>query len=1319
MSRSFFRGLLYFGLACFLGLVGLTTAPAWGQQGTVGTVSVIVTDQSGGVVSGAALQLEDISTNHVRKADTPASGTYVFVGLPIGTYKLTVGKTGFNTEIRDSVLVHAAQVTDVAVSLKVGVATETVEVHESATPLLDVTSNTIATTIDMKQIEDLPLVGRDLSQLAQLAPGYTASTSDGGGTWNGLPSVAQGNNVDGIISSTSRMKFSGDTAPQVSVRIENIQEMVVQTGQMDLNQGFGQSAMQSTFITRRGSNAFHGRVYEDFRNSYLNANSWTNDAAGLKKNPLILNNFGGSLGGPILKDKLFFFGSFSTSRQPGGYTATGNVLTPLAQQGIFIDSAGNQTNLFTQVAQPNGLPTTIAGPIADGQSKINSSLSSGAITSSGDPNYNNINWFVSNPTIVYYPAVRVDYDVNPNLRIDFAWNRTKETQPGAENPPFPGSGFSSLAGGDHFDFYTNSLGVDWTITPTIINQFRGGFFYNDEAFAEGGNTGYLDPTKPVYTWAYPNNGSPNVYTLPSGQYYPLFSLGDNVTWQHGSHSISFGVSWWREQDHYYNPPDGIYNYSLGLVQGDPAFNAFESYFANANSSDRSNAENLYATLVGRVSSVTPTGSGFPYLRGTGQYATSVGAYNLDELMKAWGIYGQDSWRITPNFTLNFGLRWDFTGDNYDLTSAYQSADLSSIWGPSGVNNLFMPGNLPGNMNPQYVAKSHQYNPFNVTPQPSIGIAWNPKSSSTGGFWSNLLGSNTVIRSGFQMRYYTEPQQYFWNNATNHGFGYFQYFSLNAANGGGAGTFAPGSLTLGVNGVGSDPNALPPLLKTPPSYNAVVPMSDATWNYYWGASGMDPNIHEPYMMEWNLGIQRQIGSGNVLEVRYIGHHSVHEWIQVDPNEVNIFENGFLTQFKQAQANLGINAANNYDGAKDSSGNLLPGHFYPTFANLGFSGEAPLPIFDTAFAGESAGPTGQPFVDYGSGSFINLLNQGAAGQFGTELAYPFGTVPYICNLVGASLSPCNSYSYANTAGPYYPLNFFQANPLGASYPNVTQSLLVNGGYGNYHALQVDFRQKQWHGMQFDANYTWSHTLGLEPNNQWLGTVTEFSLRNLRQSYGPTIFDIRQAAHLSGTYDLPFGAGKSYLNQSGIVDKIVGGWNVGTILTYQTGSPFRLFGGYNTVNDYGDGGLDLTGVSVSQLQSAIGIHHVPCSQGPPVQCHTYSLGLDPKYLADPKNGGHIDPSLVSQNTNPGTFGANPFLYGPHFFNDDIAITKIVPITERIRFTFQSEFLNAFNHPNWTIHDYAPYDTVTSNSFAHASVLTTNRVQARQIEFRANIEF
>jgi hypothetical protein len=200
---------------------------------------------------------------------------------------------------------------------------QTVEVSATASPVLEASSNMVGTTIDMKQIEDLPLQGRDLTQLSQLTPGYN-------GTWNGLPSIDQGNNIDGVIGSPTRMKFTGNAEPAVTPRLEDIGEMTIQTDQLDLDQGFGQASTQLNFVTRRGSNAFHGRAFEDLRNSFLNANSWNNDAAGLPKPHFELNDFGGSLGGRVIRDKLFFFGSFSVAKQPGSINASAGVLTPAA-----------------------------------------------------------------------------------------------------------------------------------------------------------------------------------------------------------------------------------------------------------------------------------------------------------------------------------------------------------------------------------------------------------------------------------------------------------------------------------------------------------------------------------------------------------------------------------------------------------------------------------------------------------------------------------------------------------------------------------------------------------------------------------------------------------------------------------------------------------------------------------------------------------------------------------------------------------------------------------------------------------------------------
>src|SRR5271156_4714476 len=201
MSRSFSVGFFLSVLACCLAAVGLGVQPAFGQAGSQGSINVTVFDPSGKVVPGTTLTLQDLSTNDMRTAVTSGDGSYTFVNLSLGTYKLTVAKKDFQSQVFTDVTVHA-QVTDITVNLKVGQESETVEVRENETPLVESTSSVISTTIDVKQLEDLPLNGRDVSQLSFLSAGFSGLPGKGTGTWNGLPVIAQGNNVDGVISST-------------------------------------------------------------------------------------------------------------------------------------------------------------------------------------------------------------------------------------------------------------------------------------------------------------------------------------------------------------------------------------------------------------------------------------------------------------------------------------------------------------------------------------------------------------------------------------------------------------------------------------------------------------------------------------------------------------------------------------------------------------------------------------------------------------------------------------------------------------------------------------------------------------------------------------------------------------------------------------------------------------------------------------------------------------------------------------------------------------------------------------------------------------
>ena len=377
-----------------------------------------------------------------------------------------------------------------------------------------------------------------------------------------------------------------------------------------------------------------------------------------------------------------------------------------------------------------------------------------------------------------------------------------------------------------------------------------------------------------------------------------------------------------------------------------------------------------------------------------------------------------------------------------------------------------------------------------------------------------------------------------------------------------------------------------------------------------------------------------------------------------------------------------------------------------------------------------------ADYCNGQFISQLQTGAAGGMAATLANVQGTAPYFCNLVGASFAPCaNNIGYTG-AGAGYPINFFQANPFAANTgfygpAFVGTTLSQAAGYSNYNAMQVDFRQRSWHGLQFDANYTWSHTLGIASQNNWLASSNIFTLRNMRLTYGPALFDLRHVVNINSTYDLPFGKGKTFANHGGVVNQVIGGWTVGTIFTFQTGTPFLLGSGTAnsipsslnlTFNDYGDAGVVLNGVTRSQLQSAVGKYPIP---GTPTIAY-----INPKYLSA---GGGANPAYITQNTTPGTIGQRVWLYGPHATYDDISISKNFPITERVRFLFQTEVLNAFNHPMFgpgagNGGTYGNFQNgfssnVNSSSFGIGTgPLNPNNSPtggARVIEFRGNIEF
>lgn len=428
-----------------------------------------------------------------------------------------------------------------------------------------------------------------------------------------------------------------------------------------------------------------------------------------------------------------------------------------------------------------------------------------------------------------------------------------------------------------------------------------------------------------------------------------------------------------------------------------------------------------------------------------------------------------------------------------------------------------------------------------------------------------------------------------------------------------------------------------------------------------------------MEQWNLGIQRELGKGSALEVCYAGNMGLHTWMGWNLNEVNIFENGFLQEFKNAQSNLAINQAN-------GRGN--------SFANNGLAGQAPLPIFAAAFGTTTGSRYNQ---------FLTQMNTGAAGSVANTLA---STQSYMCNMFGKNFSPCAALGLGG-AGTSYPINFFEVNPF-TSGANLWYMDAV--GRSNYHSLQAEFRQRLTHGAQFNVNYTWSHHLVLGPVNGYQATAGGagyMTLRDVRMSYRPSPYDIRHVLHASGTYDLPFGRGKRFLSGSRLVDGVLGGWTLGTIVIMQSGPPTQAGGGYLTANQNDSGVVFQSGFTAKQLQSAVGVYR----GGNP-----WVTTIDPKLIGA---NGQISPSYYVANTTPGVWGYRPYIYGPHWFNADLSVNKSVPIRESLRFTLQAQFLNVFNHPTFNL------GTLSATSLSFSQVTGTGPSSYRRIEFRANIEF
>ena len=1263
------------------------------QVRTTGQLSGTVTDPSGAVVAGATIGLSQGSTGFHQAVTANESGEYVFPVVQLGTYQLRASSKGFRDAVYENIVVDAARTTDLRVQLKVGESSETVRVS-AETEVLETTSNTLSSTISPEGIQNLPLGGRDVLPFAQLVPGAQTGGDQRFTTYNALPNAAINITVDGVNNNFQRYRTSTTgfytAAP---LRLGAFDEVTVSTDSLTADAG-AEGSVQLRFVTKRGTNNFHGSAFWQAQNSVFNANSFRNNALGAPKSSSHLNDYGGSLGGPIWKNKIFFFFNYEEEDNPFAVFTGVQIPTQAAQQGLFTytgTSGAQHTVDLLALAQANGFPAT-ADPIMAGIfSQLNGFAQNQTLSPLANLAYvNQLNFFQRQSNTNRYPTARIDYQITPKFAFhaswDLYWRNIANTQ------PYPGD--THVNNGFKSTYYTGMMGFDWTISPRLVNQFNFGVLSTVEEFNPGnnfkefedqGNVQVIAPSLANGQGAIFNPIVPSfIFPLPRNN--PLWNVYDNVSWTRGRHTFIFGgdlrISTMRELE-----SDSPPSYNLGLNNLDPALSMFNtSNFPDIDTaSDLPNAEALYATIVGRLNNI----SGANYVDGKTRQYQVAGSLNYLEKQTVGGIYFQDAFRVTPHLALNYGFRWQFSGAIHNTNKFATNPTFSDLLGPSTAE--FQPGQLGGNLNPQVALRPAPYTADFKQPAPNFGFAWNPNWQS--GIFGKLAGGNNlVIRGGVRVSHFDEGWTTF-EQATLFGNpGAQQTVFLNP--GFAAGQFAPGSLSVSSS---VTPNTFPA------SFSPPFPESLFTFSNQMFAT-VDPKIRSPYVESWNFGIQRKFAGNTVLEINYVGNHSVHLWQNSDLNEVNIFENGFLNEFKNAQTNLAINGGT-------------------TFAdNTGAPGLIPLPIFEAAFGGAgSAAPS--PFLlssSFSNSQFIPLLQQGQAGALANALA---SSASYLCNLVGGTaFSPCAGYG----AGQY-PINFFQVNPFAAGSAALQ---LSNPGSESYNGLQVQVKHPVGRRLMLMANYTYSHAF----TSRYIGdyftadqAVANFTtLRNPGLNRVPSPYDLRHVFRTYATYDLPFGRGRQFKSSNSFVNRVIGDWTVGTIVTAQSGRNFKLLGGFNSFNyfnnplnapDQSDSGVVLNGVTKSQLQSNVGAFDGPNSSEPVVF-------LNPKLFA---NGNQ--PILPV--TTPGQLGSFIFLTGPMFVNTDISIIKSIPIYERVRLNIYAEFVNAFNHPNWTVTDNfsgatnnpAQYVNIQNATSFGASIANPNNASgtngARSIQFRLQLAF
>jgi hypothetical protein len=1255
----------------FLTLV--VSVPAFAQGTATSSITGVVVDADGGLIPGATVLVKNDNTGTEYSAVTTSTGSFTVPAVSTGTYTLTVSLQGFKTAVLKDVVVTVAGPATVRAVLEVGGVAETVVVT-GATEVVQTQSSASSTTISTKAITSLPVGSRSALDFTQFLPGVQTASSVRNSTVNGLPQSSISITLDGVNIQDNTLKTTDGFFAIVIPRLDAIEEVTL-TSAAQGAEATGQGGVQIKFTTRSGTNQFTGSGYFFWQDEMLDANSYENKVRGLPKGPDSLYQPGFRQGGPVVipglydgRGKAFFFFNYESSYSPNTLTTASNLLLPDARNGVFryVGGPAEGINLYA-LAAANGHIATPDPTVAKLLQDIRNSTAAGGGTFSeitGNLNAERYTFQQYTKSPVYYPTIRGDYNLTDKHRLSGTWYKQRFTDKGydttnSRQPTWPGLPVYGTQGSWR-EAYTGTLRS--TLSQALVNEMRVAYSGAPVAFGP-----HYSPD--MYTGDLANQRGyalgvtalgttgPGPSFTPSARDATTLTVANTLNWLRGSHSISLGGEYGRYDvwlDTYGSK--AVPSITFGTQTGDPALGMFtQTNFPGSTATDRNNAAALYGMLVGRVTQIGATARLTP----DGQYVYQ-GDSRAEGRLRQMDFFVQDNWRVRSNLSVNVGLRYAIQLPFYAMNSSYSTASLNDIWGVSGYKpgcdmsnptkegcNIFQPGVMTG-AKPTYQnlgAGVKAYNTDWDNIAPSFGVNWTPTASD--GWRRRILGEagDTSVSAGYSRAYDRRGM----NDFTGR-FGNNPGLSITANRNTGN-----GNLTVPLlfrDGYLGAPTTCPPLPAEKPTGCLLAapeyPLSNQNANG--SINAFDPDLQIPYSDSWTVGFQRALGRRAAIEIRYVGTRSRQQWETFNYNETNIQENGFLAEFKLAQANLQSHIA---------AGCGVAGGPACSFAYRG-PGTNPLPIYLAFFNGvpkELSGEVGRyTGSNWTSSSFINPL-----GLYNSNPFTPAGT----STTTGLAGDPTRQ---ANSIAAGLPANFFRVNPDMLGGANATG----HRGFSGYNGLQLQFRRRLSGGLQFDANYTYSKA----------SLSQHYSFRVPRLNIRPTggEGDVTHGFKATGIYELPFGRGRRYAtDSSGLVDGFIGDWQVSWTARLQSGRLFDI----GNVRVVGMSDDEVRNLFQLRKETPAIIYSWPQEIiDETIKAYSVSATSVTGYGAlGPPSGKYFAPAngpdcIETISNNYGECGVRTLaVTGPPVLNFDMSLRKRVRIGSRVTYEFSLDVFNVFN--------------------------------------------